>query len=271
MRFKTFLLTVTLMIAGTFTVLAQSDNKNDTKNNPPEPVELAKKGSFTGEQVAESAILVYSGLRGRPALNQVRKTTVELGKMKLVDSEGKTNNAIYERRILRAESLDKEKIRFDQKYPNAEFALIYDGDKVFGVFNDSVFTPREDAAAAFQNQIWHGVEALLRYKENGSKVELVKEDKIMGVDYFIVNVTDKENRTTKFYVSKKYLHVKMLEYEQDGKKYLRKFYDHNYAQGTLVPYKTVLWEDGRQIEETTISTITFGPTIGDELFGTDGG
>lgn len=270
MRLKTFLLTITLLLGGTLTVAAQ-DNKDDENTKAVEAEELAKKGSITGEQIAESAILVYSGLRGRPALNQVRKTTVELGKMKLVDAEGKTNSAIYEKRILRADSLEKEKIRFDQKYPNAEFALIYDGDKIFGVFNNSVFTPREDAASAFQNQIWHGVEALLRYKENGSKVELEKEDKIMGVDYYIVNVTDKENRKTKFYVSKRYLHVKMLEYEQDGKEYRRKFYDYNYAQGTLVPYRSVLWENDKEVEETKISTITFGPTIGDELFIAEGG
>ncbi len=270
MHYKIFLLTAALLLGGTFTVFAQAD-KNDTKNNPSEPVDLSKKDKLNGSQVAESSILVYSGLRGRPVLNQIRKTTVEVGKMKLVDSEGKTNNAIYERRILRADSLDKEKIRFDQKYPNAEFALIYNGDKVFGVFNNSVFTPREDAADAFQNQIWHGIEALLRYKENGSAVELEKEDKIMGVDFYIVNVTDKEKRATKFYVSKKTLRVMMLEYDQDGKKYLRKFYDYNYAQGTLVPYKTVLWEDGKQIEETTVNTITFGPTIGDDLFEVEGG
>lgn len=269
MRFKTFLLTAALLLGGTFTVFAQ-DNKDDKNNKPPEPIDL-KKGSVTGEQVAESAILVYSGLRGRPALNQVRKTTVELGEIQFVDAEGKTNNAVYERRIMRADSLNKEKIRFDQKFPNAEFALIYNGEKIFGVFNDSVFTPREDAVAAFQNQIWHGIEALLRYKENESKAKLEKEDKIMGVGYYIVNVTDKENRTTKFYISKKSLRVMLLEYEQEGKKYRRKFYDYNYAQGTLVPYKTILWEDGKQVEETTISTITFGPPIGEELFETKGG
>lgn len=273
MRFKTILLTAALLFGGAAIApaeLAAQDKDDEKKSEAPAPIDL-KKGAVTGEQVAESAILVYSGLLGRPALNQVRKTTVEIGSMTLVDAEGKTNKAEYERRILRADSLDKEKIRFDQKFPNAEFALIYNGDKIFGVFNNSVFTPRDDASSAFQNQIWHGIEALLRYKENGSKVALEKEEKIMGVDFYVVNVTDSEKRTTKFYISKKSLRVMMLEYAQDGKKYRRKFYDYNYAQGTLVPYKTVLWEDGKQIEETTISTITFGPTIGDDLFEADGG
>ena len=49
----------------------------------------------------------------------------------------------------------------------------------------------------------------------------------------------------------------MLEYEDAGIKYRRKFYDYNYAQGTLVPYRTVLWANDKQIEETEIGTITF--------------
>ena len=38
-------------------------------------------------------------------------------------------------------------------------------------------------ALAFQNQIWHGLEALLRYKENESKLELAGREKIMGVEF----------------------------------------------------------------------------------------
>jgi outer membrane lipoprotein-sorting protein len=270
LRFKTFLLAITLLM-GAFTVFAQENKENKEDNKKDQPKPPVQRELNKGEQVAESAILVYSNLRGRPALNQIRKTTVEQGKIKVIDAEGKTSTAIYERRILRADNLEKEKIRFDQKFPNAEFALIYDGQKIFGIFNDSVFTPRDDASVAFQNQIWHGIEALLRYNENGSKVELEKEEKVMGVDYFIIKVTDKQDRSTTFYVSKKSLRVMMLEYEKEGKKYRRKFYDYNYAQGTLVPYRTVLWEDDKQIEETTISTITFGPTIEDDLFVADGG
>ena len=40
---------------------------------------------------------------------------------------------------------------------------------------------------------------------------------------------------------------------EDGVKYRRKFYDYNYAQGTLVPYRTVLWANDKQIEETEYS------------------
>ena len=124
----------------------------------------------------------------------------------------------------------------------------------------------EDAANLFQSQIWHGLEALLRYKENEAKAELSGRDKIMGVDFYLLDVTDKQNRKTRFYVSSKSFRVMMLEYEEGGVKYKRKFYDYNYAQGTLVPYRSVLWANDKQIEESDIGTITFGQKIEEAMF-----
>ncbi len=60
----------------------------------------------------------------------------------------------------------------------------------------------------------------------------------------------------------------MLTYEDSGVKYRRKFYDYNYAQGTLVPYRSVLWADEKKVEETEIGTITFGQKVDEGLFKT---
>lgn len=209
------------------------------------------------------AVAVYGT---RPNLNQIRKTTFERGKIRVTDDKGKTETANYERWILRGENLDKEKIRLDQSFPDAKYSLVYNGERIFGLYNDTVFAPREDATLGFQNQIWRGLEGLLRYKENDSKLELAGREKIMGVDFFLLDVTDKQNRKTRFYVSSKYFRVMMLEYEDASVKYRRKFYDYNYAQGTLVPYRTVLWANDKQIEETEIGTITFGQKVEEEIF-----
>jgi len=243
----------------------ETTEKKDKKQKNKQPANDLSKGA-TAEQVAESAVYFYGGLGGRDYLKQIRKTTVERGKITLTNAEGKIEQANYERLILRGDSLDKERIRFDQEYPNAKFALIYNNDKVFGIFNEAVFTPREDATKAFQNQIWHGLEALLRYKENGSAVALAEREKIMGVDYYVLDVTDKQNRKTRFYISSKTLRVMMLEYTEDDTKYRRKFYDYNYAQGTLVPFRTVLWANDKQIEETNIQTISFGQKVEEVIF-----
>ena len=273
-RFKTFALFAFLIFANISSVAAQessakpaqnkSDKKEKKQNNKKQTGDLGKNA--TAEQVAESTIVIYGGLGGRASLNQIRKTTIERGKISVVNAEGKTEQANYERVVLRADSLDKERIRFNQEFPNAKFALVYSDDKIFGIFNDSVFTPREDASKAFQNQLWHGIEALLRYKENGSTLELAGREKMMNVDFYILDVTDKQQLKTRYYISSKTFRVMMLEYTEDNTKFRRKFYDYNYAQGTLVPYHTVLWADEKQIEETRIQTITFGQKVEENVF-----
>ena len=264
LRLKSFLLLAFVILTGVSMVFAQQ-GEDQKKPVPIEPI-TAEKGDVTAEQVAETAIFYYSGLRGRDNLNQIRKTTFERGKINVLGEDGKTEQAKYQRWIMRGDSLDKERVRYEQEFPNARFSLVYDGKKVFGIFNNAVFTPREDASQAFRNQIWHGLEAFLRYKENGSKLELVDKEKIMGVDFYLINVTDKENRKTQFYVSQKTFRVLMLKYEEDGVKYRRKFYDYNYAQGTLVPYRTVLWADDKQIEETDVQIVSFSQKLDESRF-----
>jgi len=260
LRFKHFILSAVLILTSLSFVSAQ-ETSDKKPNGTPKPVESAK--GVTAEQVVETTILLYGT---RDNLKQIRKSVFERGKISITNAEGRVEQANYERWILRGDSLDKERIRFDQEFPNAKFSLVYKDNKIFGIFNDSVFQPREDAAKAFENQIWHGLEALLRYKENGSTIELVGKEKLMGVEFHLLDVTDKQNRKTRFFISAKQFRVMILEYTEDGIKYKRKFYDYNYAQGTLFPYYTILWADGKQIEETTVQTITFGQRVQEDLF-----
>ncbi|MFV0389176.1 MAG: hypothetical protein ACK5NT_10530 [Pyrinomonadaceae bacterium] len=246
---------------------AQEFNGEKKEDKPPTPQKIDfKKGLTTGDQVGEVAILICSNLMGRNGLNQIRKTTVETGKLKKYNADGTTVTTEYILSSIRSDKLLDEKIRMDQKAPDVAYALVYKDDKVFGIYNDTAFSPRADAVAEFRSRIWHGLEALLRYKENGSTITLDKEETILGVDFYVVTVTDKSDRKTTFYVSKKSYRVMMLTYEEDGVKYKRKFYDQKYPQGTLVPYRSVLWADDKMVEEKDISTITFGQTLDASIF-----
>ena len=270
MRLKVFTITAFLFLASVSLAAQVKVEKNPTptpeKKKQENKKQSAELKNATAEQIAESAIFIYGALGGRDYLKQIRKTTVERGKLNTFSADGKTELANYEIQILRGDSLDKERIRIDQETPSSKYALVYSNDKIFGVFNDTVFEPRADAAKSFQNQIWHGLEALLRYKENGSTLALAEREKVMGVDFHILDVTDKQNRKTRFYLSAKTLRVMMLEYAEDGVKYRRKFYDYNYQQGTLVPFRSVLWANDKQIEETTIQTISFGQKVEEGSF-----
>ena len=263
-----------MIVTGVVAASAQIINKPKTEpiNKPtakpaatPDPKVAASKPA-TAEQVIETALYVYGLGGGRTLLNQIRKTTLERGKSKYTAADGKIDQASYQRFVIRGETLTKEKVRVDQEFVNAKYSLVYADEKIYGVFNNSVFTPREDASKAFENQIIHGIDALLRYKEDESKVEMGEKEKLMGVDFFLIDVVDKQDHKTRYYVSAKSFRVMMLTYEEGGVKYRRKFYDYNYAQGTLVPFRTVLWAGDKIIEETDIGTVTFGQKVDDEMF-----
>ena len=234
---------------------------------PAAPAKFDLKELTSADQVVEASLIgAYGYGSGRQLLNQIRKTTAERGQATYTSADGKIEKANYQKFIIRGEALSKEKIRLDQEFPTARYALIYNDDKIFGIYNNTVFAPREDAARGFENQIVRGLEAFLRYKENGSTLTMAPREKIMGVYFYVIDVTDKQDRKTRFYVSAKSFRVLMLTYEENGVKYRRKFYDYNYAQGTLVPYHTVLWADNKIVEETEVGTITFGQKVDEELF-----
>lgn len=262
LRFKSLLVLTSLMLFGAFSVFSQ-DSDEKKPNVQPIVNENTNGLNVTAEQVAETSILLYGS---RPLMDQIRKTTYEKGILTTYNEDGKSEEAKYERWVLRNENLEKQHVRLDKEFPNAKFALISNGEKIFGIFNDSVFVPRDDAAKQFENRIWHGIEALLRYKESGSTLELVGTDKIMGVNFYVLDVTDKMKRKTRFYISQKTFRVMMLEYTENNIKYKRKFYDYNIAQGTLVPYRSVLWADDKMIEEINVQIITFGQKVEDYLF-----
>ena len=239
-----------------------------TPSPTPTPIINAKEAAKnpTAEQVAEASIFVYGFGGGRAVLNQIRKTAVERGRINLMNAEGRMEQASYQKFTTRGETLAKEKIRLDHEFPTARYSLIYSGEKTFGIFNDDIFTPRSDASRAFENQIFYTLDSLLRYKENESTLTLVGKDKIGGVDFHVIDLNDKQGRKIRYYISAKTYRVMMLEYEDGGLKYRRKYYDYNTAQGTLVPFRTVLYADNKVVEETDIGTVTYGQKIEENLF-----
>ena len=223
---------------------------------------------FTAEQIVESVILIYGT---RPLLDQIRRFGVERGKITRYNAEGNAEEANYERRFIRGENLDKDKIRLDQKMSTMEYSLIFGEGKLFGMINGAAFTPRQDAMTSFISQHHHSIDSLLRYKECGSTLTVVGKEQQKGLDLFVVDLTDKEKRKTRYYISARSLRILWLEYEEGVAggtplKYTKKFLDYRPVQQTLVPYRTLLYEDGRQSQEVRVLTITYGIKVNDSIF-----
>jgi hypothetical protein len=240
--------------------------KPEAKPEPPK--QNGKDVKYTAEQVVESVILIYGT---RPGLEQIRRYGVERGKITRTTTEGNTEESEYERRFVRGENLDKDKIRLDQKLPTMEYSLIFGDGKLWGLINGAAFTPRQDATANFISQHHHSIDSLLRYKECGYTITLAGKDQQKGLDLFLIDLVDKEGRKTRYYISARSLRVLWLEYEEGNPggvpiKYTRKFLDYRVVQQTLVPYRTVLVEDGRQSQESRVLTITYGVKVSDSIF-----
>jgi hypothetical protein len=233
------------------------------------PGVFAQQKEFTAEQIVESVIVIAGT---RPGLAQIRKSGVENGRMSRMTSEGRPEEVRYQVRFVHGDKFDKDKIRIDQKTPQAEFSLISADGRIFGIINGSAFTPRADTTADFLSQQTHSIEALLRYKENESKVSSAGKDKQQGIDLYLIDLVDKANHKTRYFISVKSLRVLWLEYEEvppdstTPVKYMKRFYDYRYAQGTLVPYRTLVFEDGKQTLETKILTVTYGMKMEDAVF-----
>ncbi len=242
------------------------------KSEPAKPEKAPKKNELaapTAEQVAETVILVH-GVRER--LAQVRRSGVERGRISRTTDDGRTEEITYERSFKRGESAEKDKIRLDQKRPNIEYALVYNEGRVFGVLRGTAFTPRQDDVSVFLADTRHGVDTLLRYKENGATLAYVGKEKQKNIDMWLLDLTDKEQRRTRYYISAQSGRVLWLEYEDTRPggaapvKYKRTFHDYRTIQGTRMPYRTVLYADGKQVEESQILTVVYGVKMEDTVF-----
>ncbi len=231
-----------------------------------------KNAAPTAEQVAETVVFVYGRREG---LAQIRRTGIERGRVTVAKTDGGTEQVSYERRFVRGEKTEKDKIRVDQKMPTVEYSLLFKEGRVTGVINGSEFTPRQDATEDLISQMRHGIDALLRYKENSSQVVYVGKEKIKNIDMHILDLIDTEKNRTRYYISatpdiRKTGRVLWLEYESNTggspTKYKRTFHNYNYAQGTLVPYRSVLYAGDKQVAETQILTVTYGIKMEDSVF-----
>lgn len=249
----------------------QNDKEQATKEK------RDKSKEPTAEQIAEFVIGVYGGYpqypsAARAVLSQVRRTGVERGKTVVTKDDGKTEEISFERKSMRGEKFDKDRVRVDQKAPTLEYSLLLKDGQVSGIINNTAFTPRKETTDEFLGEMRHGLDALLRYKENGTAVTYIGKEKIKNIDIWVLDLIDAEKNRTRYYISATKGRVLWLEYEEtfNGKpaKFKRTFHDYAYAQGTLVPYRSVLYADDKQVSETRVLTVTYGVKMDDTIFQT---
>jgi hypothetical protein len=252
---------------------AAQDTQQDKKKEQAKPVEDARQGkgkTYTADQIAETVVLVFGS---RPGMAQIRRTGVERGTITRTAEDGRSESIPYSRVFKRGDTYEKDKIRLDQRLPSIEYSLIYSEGKVTGLLRGTPFTPKDADVSTIMSDRVHGLDALLRYKESGATVKFVGNESQKGLELWVIELSDKGGNATRYYISSKTGRVLWLEYDQPTTpgsppgKFRRTFHDYRVVQGTLVPYRTVLYEGDRKIEESQVMTVTYGVKTEDSVFG----
>ncbi|MFL6257164.1 MAG: hypothetical protein ACJ74T_19315 [Pyrinomonadaceae bacterium] len=239
----------------------KAEEKPKKKEEPKRPAKGEQ--NISAESVAETVVLVYGS---RAGLQQIRRTGVERGRIIRTGQDGRPEEITYERTFKRGETYEKDKIRFDQHLSSLQYSLVLNEGHVMGILRGTPFTPKQEDVTSLLTDRVHGIDALLRYKESGGTVKYGGKESQKGLDLWVLDLTDKEQRATRFYISAKTGRILWLEYEDAGVKYKRTFHDYRVVQGTLVPYRSVLYAGDRQVEESLVLTVTYGVKTEDSVF-----
>jgi hypothetical protein len=234
------------------------------------------------ESIVEVAIIAYGG---RKQLETVRASLQEEGSIKLATDQGElTGN--FKLRSMRKEKTWQDLLRVDLdlnppdpdrasgRVPTVKYIIGFNGASVWSAQNNQYVTPRPEADAAFRAQLTHEYMALLRYKEDGSKLELVGPETVVGVETNVIDLTNPNGEKTRFWLSAKTYRVLHSEYQlklgedQPATKYRVSYFYTPYrvVQNTLVPSRRVMYQDGKFVQEITLTNIVYSAKIDPEVF-----
>jgi hypothetical protein len=233
------------------------------------------------EKVVELAILLYGG---RPQLEKVRSGIQETGTIRLATDQGDINGT-YSFRSLKREKSWEDLIRVDldlsppaeaqrQGTNSIKYTIAYNGASIWSAQNNQYVNSKPEVEAAFRAQLTHEFTALLRYKEDGSKIELIGPETVVGVESNVVELTNPQGEKTRYWVSIKTYRILHAEYElklvegQPPTKYRVSYYYSPYRviQNTLVPTRKVMSQDGKFVQEVTLTDFQYSAKLDPEIF-----
>lgn len=256
--------------------------KDDDKNKKPQEAQPQQPQMTPAELVAEFALIAYGS---RPVLEKARASIQEEGTIRLVSDQGDINGN-YKMRFVRKEKSWQDLLRIDLELntplsaqrqgaaANVKYTVAYNGASIWSAQNGQYVNPTPEAEAAFRAQLSHDYTTLLRYKEDGSKLELKKPETVVGIECNVLELTTPNGEKTTFYISGKTYKILHLDYElQVGseQKPIKYRISYFYAppkvvQNTLVPTRRVMYQDGKLVQEVIISDCNYSAKFEPETF-----
>lgn len=273
----------------------QSTGKTEKKDDPPLPstpkevekikdrVIKTKNGEvkFTAaEIVAETTIVAYGGRLG---LKAARSGVREEGTIRIATEQGDANGTFTLREMQRDKSWE-DLLRTDLELapPDAarkagapakiKYTLAFNGASVWASQNDQYINPSPESEVAFKSQLAHSYLSLLRYKEDGSKIELIGPETVVGIETQVMDLTLPTGEKTRFWISAKSYHILHLEYDlklpdgSTGRIRVSYYPPYRVVQNTLVPTRTVMEQSGKFVQEIILHSFSYGAKLDPEIF-----
>jgi hypothetical protein len=180
-------------------------------------------------------------------------------------------------KFIRKPKLMEDLVILELDLPDTKFIMGFDGQKTWATNNGERTELSPELSEAFRSSYAHSFEALLRYKEDGSKLEYIDTRKIASLEIDTIDLTMPDGTKTRYEVSRRSGRVLYLEYETkpttpEAKpiKYRLHFKDFKLVQNAVViPYKTVVYENDVIVEERTVIEAAFSGQLEEKIFKPD--
>jgi hypothetical protein len=220
------------------------------------------------EDVVERTILAYGS---RAAILGIQRNGVLRANIKFHTPEGIREGKSVTR-FIRKPKLLEDLLMIELELPGTRYMIGFDGKETWEIQDGEIIQPNPDNVNAFRKAHEHSYEALLRYKENGSKVEYVSTNRFGTFDMDLIDLISSEGVRTRYEISRKTSHILYLNYEEAPKpgappvKYRLNFKNFQVIQNTVVPYETRVFQDGNLIEERKIVESAFNIQLEEKAF-----
>lgn len=223
------------------------------------------------EIVAEATIFAYGG---RQQLQTARNSLQEEGNIRLATDQGDITGTYVIRSMRKDKSwLDLMRTDLDLAPPedaqrqgapsSIKYTIAFNGASIWSAQNNQYVAPRPEAEASYKAQLVHDYTALLRYREDGSKLELKDPETVVGVPTYVIELTTEAGEKTRYWISKNSFRIVHAEYElkladqSTAIKYRVSYYytPVRVVQNTLIPARRVMMQDGKFAQEMTVTSL----------------
>jgi len=222
----------------------------------------------TAEDVVERALLAYGG---RPAIYVIQKNGILRANIKLMTSNGILDGRMVSK-FIRKPKLGEDLMTIELDLPEMKYSITTDGKDVWSTENGLPHKPSEQEIRGFRGSHEHHYEALLRYKENESKVEYTGSNKIGTLDLDQIRLTSKDGIVTVYEISRRTGRIIYVNYDEKQEtgdsvvRYRLYFKDFRVIQNTIIPYEIQVFQNGKLIEERKIVEAAFNVQMEEKIF-----